>query len=158
MNVWPFNKISSTLVKWLIKDEAPAEMPVCDFARIQQELKPCDVILVEGRSRVSEIIKLTTKSNWSHCALYIGRFQDIHDEKLRKKVLDYYRGDLNERLIIEGILGKGAIVSALSTYRNDHVRICRPSRINMDDAGKVIAYAINHLGTPYNVRHIFDLL
>ena len=158
MNVWPFNKISSTLVKWLIKDEAPAEMPVCDFARIQQELKPCDVILIEGRSRVSEIIKLTTKSNWSHAALYIGKLHDIKEEALRHKILNYYTDDINEQLVIEGILGKGTVVSPLTNYKLDHIRICRPSALTIEDGKKVIAYAINELGTPYDIRHIFDLL
>lgn len=158
MQIWPFNKINSVLVRWLTKDIAREELPASDFTRICYEIRPCDVLLVEGHSRVSEVIKLMTKSNWSHSALYIGRFQDIQDNKLRQKVLDHYRGDLNEHLVIEGILGKGTVVSPLSNYKNDHVRICRPSSIHLEDAAKVIAFAINHLGTHYNIRHIFDLL
>src|SRR3990167_5150932 len=161
MKIWPFNKITRLLTHWLTKDVSSHdknELPASDINRIYYEIRPCDVILVEGRSRVSEVIKLATKSNWSHAALYIGRFHDIKDNKLRKKVLDHYRGDLNEYLLIEGILGKGTIVTPLSSYRNDHIRICRPSALNMNDAERVMHYAISHLGGSYDLRHIADLL
>ncbi len=158
MNLWPFNKLSTWLTNWLMKSQHDGQIPACDFERIKYELRPCDVILVEGENRVSEVIKLITRSNWSHAAIYIGRLQDIKEEDLRHKVLQHYKGDINEPLLIEGILGKGIIVSALSSYQNDHVRICRPSGITMSDANKVIAFCIKELGLPYNVRHIIDLL
>src|SRR3990167_9414344 len=158
MKVWPFDKFTNWFTNWLTKEQPPSEVPICDFGRIRYELKPCDVLLIEGRSRISEIIKLSTKSSWSHAALYIGRLKDIEDEALRNKVLAHYAGDLNEQLVIEGILGKGIIVSPISNYRLDHIRICRPSGLTVEDGKKVIAYAINELGSPYDIRHIFDLL
>lgn len=158
MNIWPFNKLASKLTHWLTKNIESDELPASDFDRICYEIKPCDVILVEGKNRISEIIKLTTKSNWSHAALYIGRLHEIKDENLQKIISKYYQAHFDEPLIVEGILGKGVIVNPLSVYKNDHVRLCRPSSITMEDAQKVISFAIHQLGTPYNVRHIFDLL
>ena len=35
-------------------------------------LRPGDVLLVEGNTRVSTAIKYLTQSTWSHAALYIG--------------------------------------------------------------------------------------
>ena len=42
-----------------------------------------DVVLVEGRSEMSRIIKLFTNSSWSHSALYIGddwkKTEELHN-------------------------------------------------------------------------------
>src|SRR5690349_7247930 len=46
----------------------PATAP----ARLLACLRPGDVLLVEGASRVSTVIKYLTQSTWSHAALYVG--------------------------------------------------------------------------------------
>jgi len=158
MKIWPFYKVKNGLVRWLTKEYAPEEFPACDFKRLRHELRPCDVLLIEGHSRVSEIIKAVTKSNWSHSVLYIGRLDEIRSHKLREKLNQHYRGNTNEQLVIEGILGKGIIVSPLTNYHKDHIRICRADAISLQDSQRVMAYAINALGKAYDVRHIFDLL
>ena len=128
-----------------------------DFDRLRYEIRPGDVILVEGRSRVSEIIKTITLSNWTHSALYIGRLHDIEDPNLRDYIRSHYDGETDDQLIIESLLGEGTLVDSISKYREEHLRICRPNGITRQDAQKVISYAINQLGTYYNVRQILDL-
>jgi hypothetical protein len=39
---------------------------------MSQILKPADVVLVEGKSRISTAIKYLTQSTWSHAAIYVG--------------------------------------------------------------------------------------
>ena len=39
---------------------------------LEATLRPGDVLLVEGESRVSMAIKVLTQSNWSHAALFVG--------------------------------------------------------------------------------------
>src|SRR5579862_2728103 len=39
---------------------------------LREALRPGDVLLVEGNTRLSAIIKYLTQSTWSHAALYIG--------------------------------------------------------------------------------------
>ena len=39
---------------------------------IRSALQPGDVILIEGNTRLSAIIKFLTQSTWSHAALYVG--------------------------------------------------------------------------------------
>lgn len=158
MKIWPFNKFYDSIIKWLTKEVRPDELPPCDFKRLTYELHPCDVLLIEGHSRISEIIKAVTKSTWSHAALYIGRLNDIQSHRLQERVKMHYRGDPNEQLLVEGVLGQGIIVTPLSEYRRDHIRICRPDAISLQDSQRVIAYTINALGLPYDVRHTFDLL
>ncbi len=152
------SKLKELLITWLTH-EAPYEgMPLCDFERIRYEVRPCDVLLIEGRSRVSEVIKQVTQSPWTHSCLYIGRLHDIDDLDLRQLVAEHFQGEPNEQLVIEGFLGKGTIVTRLDCYRNDHIRICRPRDLARDDAQKVIQFATQKLGTDYDVRQIFDLM
>lgn len=150
-------KITRWLTHWLTRDRPPAETPLCDFSRLRFELRPCDVLLVEGRSRVADVIRVISQSPWSHSALYLGRLYDIRDPRLRVKVEAHFEGDPGEQLILEAILGEGTIVAPLSKYQHDHVRICRPDGLSADDAQQVLGYAINRLGTGYDLRQIMDL-
>ncbi len=142
---------------WLTKEGPPPRSPLCDFARLSYELRLGDVLLVEGRSRVSQVIKTITQSTWTHSALYIGRIYDIRDPVLQQRVRMAYTGDLSEPLLVEALLGKGTIIVPVSKYRHDHLRICRPSGLEPEDAHRVIAFSLDHLGLDYDVRHLFDL-
>jgi hypothetical protein len=151
------NCCKNKLIRWLNKDKPAEEVPLCDFDRISYEIRSCDVILIEGRSRVSEVIKILTQSAWSHSALYLGRLFTIEDVDLREKIKQDLDCADNEQIILEGILGRGITISKLSAYQNDHIRICRPQGLSLQDAQKVILFALSHLGKEYSMRHIFDL-
>ncbi len=151
------NSLWDRVIEWLTTELDSHQMPMSDFDRLRYEIRPGDVILVEGRSRVSEIIKTITLSNWTHSALYIGRLHNIDDPVLRDYIQKFYQGEPDDQLIIESLLGQGTIVDSISKYREDHLRICRPTNLTRNDAQKVVAYAINQLGTYYHVRQIFDL-
>src|SRR5688572_20499874 len=113
-----YQKIRGKFIYWLTRDAPIAEFPPCDFSRIQHEVRPADVLLIEGRSRVSEVISYLTKSPWTHAALYIGRLHDIEDKELcnliaaNSRPQDKIKG--NTALIIEGYLGQGTIVAPLT--------------------------------------------
>jgi hypothetical protein len=151
------NSIWDKVVEWLTDEVGSRAIPLSDFDRLRYEIRPGDVILVEGRTRISEIIKTITLSTWTHSAMYIGRLHNIDDPVLREYILKFYQGQPDDQLVIESLLGKGTIVDNISKYRDEHLRICRPTNLTRQDAQKVIAYAINQLGTYYNVRQIFDL-
>lgn len=145
------------IVRWLTTEQPHTSPPLCDFDRVRYEVRPCDVILVEGRSRVSDIIRTITQSPWSHSALYIGRVHDVDDPDLRGKILSFYDGDPNEQLVIEAWLGEGTAVNPLSKYRDDTLRICRPTGLTRQDAQKVMEYSLQHLGFDYDLRQLLDL-
>ncbi len=145
------------MIDWLAKEGEPHEVPLCDFQRLSQELRPGDVVLVEGRSRVGEVIKQITQSAWTHSALYIGRLHDISDPGLRNLVVQYYQQDHSEQLVIEALLGQGTRVTPLSKYRQDHLRICRPEGLSNADTQQVVAYALRRLGSDYDIRQLLDL-
>jgi len=152
------NWIRNAVVTWL-KEKRPLPVDcLSDFERIRHELKACDIVLVEGRSRVSDVIKLVTQSSWSHAALYVGRLHDIEDPQLRMALARHYHGNPDKQLLIESELGMGTVVRPLKVYEGEHLRICRPRGLGYQDGQKVVAYAIGRLGTAYDVRQIFDLL
>jgi hypothetical protein len=155
IKVW--DRLWNTAVRWLNYEREDIELPPNDFKQLCYEIRPGDVILVEGRSRVSEVIKLITQSPWTHSALYIGHVYELKDHELRQQVEHYYDGHPDSPLIIEALLGEGTVVHTLYKYRHDHVRICRPTGIRPYDARKVIKFAIKKLGSEYHVRQLLDL-
>jgi hypothetical protein len=148
---------SSAIINWLKHERPLHQTPLSNFEKVRHEVRLCDIVLLEGRSRVSEVIKLITQSTWSHAALYIGRLHDIEDPLLRETLLQYYAGTPDTQLIIESELGEGTIVRPLTTYEKEHLRICRPRGLGYEDSQKIIRYCIGRLGSSYDVRQIFDL-
>lgn len=153
-----YQKLRDKLYKWLTYEPPPTEVLPHDFNKLIHELRPGDVILIEGRSRVAKIIRTITQSPWTHAAFYIGRLVDYEDEELQD-IIHNHSDDVNikTRLIIEDVLDKGTVVMPLSFYHNHHIRICRPVGITHADMHLVIKYVVKSLGQPYNVRHLLDL-
>src|SRR6185295_14324243 len=152
-----YPKQSKKFIYWLTYEPLPDTPLPFDFNRLKYELRPGDVLLIEGRSRVSRVIRAITQSPWTHAALYIGRLHDIEDPHLRKIAAIHLKKRENVRLIIEGMLGQGTIISPLNIYSHHHIRICRPIGLTPKDTELIIAFAIKSLGKPYNVRHFLDL-
>lgn len=149
--------LKQRIESWLNQEKPAATFPICDYTKLSYDIRVGDVVLVEGRSRVSNVIRVITQSRWTHSALYIGRLHDIHDENFRSLLLKHYSATPDQQLLIEGILGRGIIVTPLDDYKKDNLRICRPSTLSADDAQIVSEYAINQLGVGYNIRQLFDL-
>ena len=143
--------------KWLSKVMTAPKNIWSDYHKIRQELKPADIILVHGYSRASNIIATITQSEWTHAAIYIGRFSDIPSLSLREKIQISSGYQYDTQMLIESELGEGTIVSKLDKYKDRHIRIVRPEWISDSDIAKVIEYAINQIGREYNIRQIFDL-
>ncbi|MCK5894212.1 MAG: hypothetical protein KAG53_07335 [Endozoicomonadaceae bacterium] len=155
----PFRVIVNSLEKWLAHESSPHQgSTLCDFERIRYELKPADVLLIEGQSRVAGVIKQVTQSPWSHAALYIGKLHDIEDKRLREYVNKSYDGNNEDQLIIESELGFGTVIRSLQVYEGKHVRICRPNGMSYRDGQQVIHYSVSRLGHEYDIRQILDLL
>lgn len=152
-----WRKLYQKIELQLTQERETSDLPLSDFQRLRHEIRPCDVILVEGTSRIAEVIKVITQSRWSHAALYIGRLHDISNPVLRKKIKSIYDGQPDEQLIIESQLGLGTLIRPLHVYDKRHLRICRPHELDYRDSQKVVDYCIGKLGTEYDVRAIMDL-
>ncbi len=126
---WFIEKIGA----WLLQQGPPQRAYLCDFDKLSGIIRPADVILVEGRSRASHIIKHITQSPWSHAVLYIGCLQDIKDPSMSALVKKYYNGAPDTQLLVESELGLGTIISPLDKYKDDHLRIVRPEWLAKED-------------------------
>ncbi|MDU6496045.1 MAG: lipo-like protein, partial [Bradyrhizobium sp.] len=62
------------LIAAYLQKEIPGYEPFTpsDPEYLRKDMQPGDVLLVEGNSRISGIIKYLTQSTWSHAALYVG--------------------------------------------------------------------------------------
>ena len=154
IKTWLMDRMSAWL-NTAVDDNEDAQLT--DFDRLCEELHQGDVLLVEGRTRVSHVIKSITNSPWTHSVLYIGRLDEIRDESLQEKVSEYHQGESHEQLIIESMLGEGTIINPVTKYENEHLRICRPKGLSRSDRQQVIAFSLSQLGYEYDVRHLLDL-
>ena len=68
-------------------------------------LRPGDVILVEGNSRLSAAIKYLTQSTWSHACIYVGDSLGCNEDG---EQLDLVEADI-EQGVIAVSLGKSVI-------------------------------------------------
>lgn len=154
LNLWLKQKIA----KWLMHEHKQHHFAVLsDFNRVLFEIRPCDILLIEGRSRISNVISVITRSPWTHACMYLGKLHDIGDLELRKFIQEKFRFNPEDHLIIESILGEGTVIKSINIYQNEHIRICRPTALSMDDAKTVISFVIGRVGLAYDVRHIIDL-
>jgi hypothetical protein len=145
------------VIEWLVKEQQAAAFPRHHFERLRLEIKPCDVLLIGGRARVSGVIRFITQSLWTHCAIYIGRLDDICQQDIREQIAQRYPQLSDQQLLVEALLGKGIVVSPLKKYQRHHLRICRPSGLDAKDARRVITHAVGRLGESYDVRQLLDL-
>ena len=109
-------------------------------------LRPGDVLLVEGNTRVSAAIKYLTQSTWSHAALYVGDALAGPDSGNDPPAL------------IEADMVEGVWAVPVSKYAALHTRICRPIALTEDDVKRVVAYALSRIGHTYDMKNMTDLM
>jgi len=112
---------------------------------IRNALQPGDILLIEGNTRLSAIIKYLTQSTWSHAALYVGERRDDTT------------GDGEANVLLEAEAETGVVTVPLSKYARFHTRICRAVGLTAEDKQKVIEYALKRVGKQYDSKRIVDL-
>lgn len=127
-----------------------------DMARLRAELLPGDVLLVEGKSRISRVIMMLTQSSWSHAGMYIGDALLHWGGPHAEAALDRYGAEASH-LVIESDMGEGVRVKPLAWYVEHNLRVCRPLGLSTEELERVVAEMIRHLGLRYDRRNIFDL-
>lgn len=141
------DRIGKIITDYLQKEVSGYEpFTPSDPARLAELMKPGDVLLVEGNSRISGIIKYLTQSTWSHAALYVGPIDGAAEPNGEPHVL------------VEANIGEGVTSSPLSRYLQYHTRLCRPVGLSDLDLNTVCRYAINRIGFGYDTKNIIDLM
>src|SRR6266487_4737535 len=100
-----FDNIGRAIARYLERQVQGCEPPTLTYrAALRSSLRPGDVLVVEGNSRISGVIKYLTQSTWSHAALYVGPIGDA----------DARDGD--PHVLVEAEIGEGVVSAPLSKY------------------------------------------
>ncbi len=128
--------------RWL-EAESPGFEPLVPvgFDQLARSLRIGDVLLVEGRARISTAIKYLTQSTWSHAALYVGDLIPGHEGGA----------------LVEVTLQDGCHVVGLQKYARHNTRICRASALSVAERRRVAQYMIDRIGLQYDMRNVIDL-
>jgi hypothetical protein len=108
-------------------------------------IRPGDVLLVEGSSRISAAIKYLTQSSWSHSALCIA--PPVPDATPDREPL----------ILLEVDVSEGVRLVPLSRYAGLHTRICRPVGLSPAEINSVIGMSVARVGHRYDMKNIWDL-
>lgn len=142
------NRVAHCLGKWLatflskeiqIKGTAPPSNPL----HLQASLRPGDVLLVEGNTRLSSAIKYLTQSTWSHAALYVGPDSSLNLPQ--------------GHCLVEADTVHGVHSIGLEKFAKLHTRICRPIGLTQEERQAVVHNAVSQIGHRYDLRNVFDL-
>lgn len=152
------NSITSFLRKFILerleKQKRQYEQRAYNnLSKLYKVIQPGDVVLVEGRSEMSRLIKLFSSSHWSHVAMYVGNALAVSDNKKRAPYLKKYGQDA-EHMLVEAFSGKGVIATPLEKYTNYNIRLCRPHGILDSDLQKVLEQVTGSLGMHYDNQNI----
>jgi hypothetical protein len=138
--------IGRRIARYLEASDGGYDSPISSNATaLRRSLQPGDVLLVEGNSHISGVIKYLTQSTWSHAALYVGTIPGATPEG-------------EPHVLVEAELGQGVVSSRLSKYDRHHTRICRPIGLSRRDCERVCNYAVERIGFEYDFRNIIDLM
>jgi hypothetical protein len=111
----PLRAIGFLLSRYLNRQTVGAyPHPAADLALMSQILEPADVVLVEGKRRISTAIKYLTQSSWSHAAIYVGGCGGVDAEG---RVLAFVEADME----------KGVRAFPIEELEGLHLRICLPA-------------------------------
>ncbi len=129
-----------------------------NMPNLYRQIRPGDVLLVEGRSKLSQIIQIITKSAWSHAAIYVADRLSQPADKGVKSILNGLGDTDRQHMLIEADAGDGVIAVPLSKYQDYNIRICRPFGISAQDLKAVMNDVIANLGNHYDHENLTDLV
>ncbi|HKW37753.1 MAG TPA: lipo-like protein [Burkholderiales bacterium] len=133
------------LARYLSQPIRGAQSATASLEQLGAALKPGDVLLVEGQTRVSTAIKYLTQSTWSHAMFHIG------------DALGPPAPGEEPRALIEADMVHGIRAVPLSGISGLNTRICRPVGLSSEELKEVIGFAIARIGGKYDLKNVFDL-
>jgi hypothetical protein len=142
---WMFDKVGRLIAR--LQEPANHREPFTpnDSTALRDTLRPGDVLLVEGKGRISGSIKYLTQSTWSHTALYVGPIAGTAT-------------DSEPHVLIEANIDEGVVSAPLSKYLHCQTRICRPVGLSEADREKVCRYVSERIGLGYDLKNVVDLM
>jgi hypothetical protein len=142
---WMFDIVGRLIARLQEPANHCESFTVEDSTALRDTLRPGDVLLVEGKGRISGSIKYLTQSSWSHSALYVGPIAGAAT-------------DGKPHVLIEANIDEGVVSAPLSKYLHCQTRICRPVGLSEADCEKVCRYAYERIGLSYDFKNVIDLM
>jgi hypothetical protein len=133
------------MARYLAQPVRGNQVATSTLEQLGATLKPGDVLLVEGNTRVSTAIKYLTQSTWSHAMFYIG------------DALGPPAPGEEPRVLVEAEMLYGIRAVPLSEVVGLNTRICRPVGLAKEDLQNVIKFAVSHIGGHYDLKNVIDL-
>nr|WP_136250014.1 lipo-like protein [Ningiella ruwaisensis] len=148
-------RLGNWLANYLTKPSAEYDSfsPISKDA-LASTLQLGDVLLVEGKSRVSTAIKYLTQSTWSHVCIFVGESKIAEDKVKESKVEE----SIENFPLVEADVVEGVIRIPIDKYEGFNLRICRPVGLTDEDKMTLVKFIHDSIGHQYDTKHIFDLL
>ena len=146
-----FDQLKESISAWILRFLAKPTARYAPFFApepevVRRALQPGDVLLIEGNTRLSAIIKFLTQSTWSHAALYVGeRPGDVAPD-----------GEPNVLLEAEAEHRRDHR-AAVEVRPFQHCGFAGRSGSSAESKQKVVDYALARIGKLYDSRQIIDL-
>jgi hypothetical protein len=140
-----FESLGRGVAGYLTKPTSRPGGNSADARLVADVIRPGDVLLVEGNTRMSAAIRYLTQSMWSHSALCVGWRPELAPMEGESPML------------VEADVLHGVRAVPLSSYARFRVRICRPVNLTPEDRERVIRFVIQRLGHQYDLKNVLDL-
>jgi len=108
-----------------------------DLQRLAASLKPGDVLLSDGNTRIAAVVKSLTRSTWSHVSLYVGPLDNGPDPQC----------------VVEADFAEGVRSIRLSELNARQVRVLRPIGVDDTERRQVADWVISRIGSEYDLAH-----
>jgi hypothetical protein len=137
-----FARLWDALLRYLTKPVLRAGPAAAEsIESLAEVLCRGDVLLSEGNTRVSVLIKRLTGSRWSHVSMYVGPLDDGHDP----------------RCIVEADITAGVRSIRLSELDALNVRVLRPASLDSTKRGRLAEWVTSRIGSEYDHAHAWVL-
>jgi hypothetical protein len=100
-----------------------------------------DVLLSDGNTRAAALVKLITRSTWSHVSMYVGPLEEGPDPPC----------------IVEADVAAGVRSIRLSELSALNVRVLRPIGLNDMDRCRLADSVVSRIGSEYDLAHAWVL-
>ena len=136
-----------SLRQWMQQETPRPALHLSDTDRLRHLIQPCDVLLLDGCTRLDNRFRALTGSRWTRVGLYLGRLHDIRDPSLRATVTEYLPCEPDTQLVLISTAERGLTLMPLTSLAGEHLRLCRPRGLSGEDPQAVVRYALSRLGT-----------
>jgi Permuted papain-like amidase enzyme, YaeF/YiiX, C92 family len=116
-----------------LKHYGPAT--IADPQSLAATLRPGDVLLTQGNTRMAALVRRITGSPWSHVSMYVGPLE----------------GGPDPRCIVEADIAAGVRAIPLSELDGLHVRVLRPAPLHDADRRRLADWVVSRIGDQYDV-------